>query len=64
MDRVDQRQVGERLREVAELLPGVRIDLLGIELQGSGERQQLRAQLPRPVVLTDLTQRRHRPEGR
>ena len=33
----DQGQVGERLREVAHVLAGAGVDLLGVELQGSGE---------------------------
>ena len=44
-DRVDQRQVGERLREVAEVPPAVRVDLLGVELQRAGVREQPLAQL-------------------
>ena len=35
--------MGERLREVAELAAGVRVDLLGVELQRAGVRQQLLA---------------------
>ena len=54
MHRVDQREVGERLREVAQLLAAVRIDLFGVELERSGEGQQLRAQLAGPLVLADL----------
>ena len=35
-DRVDQRQVGERLREVAEVAAGARVDLLGVEPERAG----------------------------
>ena len=42
--------------------PAAGIDLLGVEPQGAGERQELLAQLPGPVVLPDLDQRRHEPE--
>ena len=34
---VDQGQVGERLREVAEVLAAVRVDLLGVQLERAGE---------------------------
>jgi hypothetical protein len=36
-DRVDLREVGERLREVAEVTPGRGVDLLGIQSQRAGE---------------------------
>jgi hypothetical protein len=36
-DGVDQRQVGERLREVAQVPPGARLDFLGVEVQRTGE---------------------------
>ena len=42
---VDQRKVSERLRKVAEMLSGVRVDLLGAQQQRTGEGQQLGAQL-------------------
>ena len=60
--RVDQGQVGEGLREVAQVLAGVGVDLLAVQVERSGEGQQLGAQLAGPVVLTDLAQRRHQPE--
>jgi hypothetical protein len=60
--RVDEREVREGLREVAEVLPAVRVDLLAIELQRAGERQQLGTQLARLVDLADLTQGRDQPE--
>src|SRR4030081_2472371 len=34
--RVDQRQMGERLREVAHLSAGARLDLLGVEVPRAG----------------------------
>ena len=62
-DGVDQRQVGEGLREVAKLLTGMRVDLLAVEIKGPREGQQLGTELPGSLVLTDLAQRRHQPEG-
>ena len=56
-DGVDQREMRERLRKVAQLLAAVRVDLFGIELQRASEGQQLGAQLARPLMLTDLRQR-------
>src|ERR1022692_3954788 len=56
-DRVDQRQVGERLREVAEVAAGARVDLLAVEQQRAGVGQHLLAQVTRPLVLADLSQR-------
>ena len=43
-DGVDQREVGERLREVAQVPAAVRVDLLGVEPERAGERQELLAQ--------------------
>ena len=39
-DCVDQGQVGERLREVAQVAAAARVDLLGVELQRAGVREQ------------------------
>src|SRR3954447_23569680 len=61
--RVDQREVRERLREVAEHAPGVRVDLLREQLQRAGVGQQLLAQLAGTSRLADLSHRRHQPEG-
>ncbi len=33
---VDQRQMGERLRVVAQVAPALGIELLGVEVQGRG----------------------------
>src|ERR1700733_4921310 len=60
---VDQGQVGKRLREVSQMLPGGRVDLFGVELQGSREVQQLLAQGPPPRRLADHAERRGEPEG-
>ena len=60
--RVDQRQVREGLREVAEVPAAARVDLFRVELQRARVRKQLLAQLPRPVELADLAQRRDEPE--
>ena len=35
--RIDQCQVGERLREVAQVPAGARLDLLGVQVQRAGE---------------------------
>src|SRR5713226_553189 len=43
--RVDERQVREGLREVAQVPAAARVDLLGVELQRARVRQQLLAQL-------------------
>ena len=43
---VDEREVRERLREVAEVLPGGDVDLLCVEEQRAGEREQLLEQRP------------------
>ena len=60
---VDQREVGERLRVVAEVLPGRDVDLLRVEQQRSGERQQLLEQRTRPFDLADDRERGNQPEG-
>jgi MFS family permease len=60
--RVDQRQVGERLGEVAKVAAGFGVDLLGVEAEWAGVAEQPLTQLPRAVHLSDLTQRRDQPE--
>jgi hypothetical protein len=62
-DGVDQGEVGEGLGEVAQMLAAVRVDLLAVELERPGERQQLGAQLVGEPMLADLAQRRDQPEG-
>ena len=59
---VDEREVGERLREVAQVASAVRLDLLGVEQQRAGVGEQLLAQRPGPVQLADLGERRDEPE--
>src|SRR6266576_3163558 len=59
---VDERQVRERLREVAEVPATSGIELFGVEVEGTGQRQQLLAQRPGPLLLADQGQRRHQPE--
>src|SRR4029453_6252910 len=51
---VDEREVGERLREVAQVASAVRLALLGVEQQRAGVGEQLLAQRPGPVQLADL----------
>src|SRR5580700_10953690 len=59
---VDERQVGEGLGEVAQVLTGLGIDLLRVELQRSGEGEQLLAQGAGAFLLADHAQRGHEPE--
>ena len=61
-DRVDQRQVRERLREVPEVAAARRLDLLGVEAERAGERQQPLAQLAGAAAVADLRQRGDEPE--
>src|SRR5256886_14900373 len=60
--RVDERQVRESLREVAQVAAAARVDLLRVELERARVRQQLFAQLACAVQLVDLAQRGHQPE--
>ena len=61
--RVDQRQMGEGLREIAEMLTGMRVDLLTVKIKRPGEGQQLGTELTGALILTDLAERRDQPEG-
>src|SRR6476661_8543883 len=47
-NRVDQRQVGESLGEVAEVAAGLGLQLLGEEVEPAGRLEQALAELPRP----------------
>src|SRR5208282_2276626 len=58
----DQGQVGECLREIAEVLACGDVDLLRVELQRSGEREQLLAQGVCTFGFADHGQRGHQPE--
>ena len=62
-DGVDQRQVGERLREVAEMATGLGLQLLGEEVEPAGRLEQPLAELAGPLALADLRERRDQPEG-
>ena len=62
-DGIDQRQVGERLREVAEVAPAPGVELLGEEVEPARRLQQSFAERPRPRRLADLRQGRDQPEG-
>jgi hypothetical protein len=44
-DCVDQSQVRERLREVAEVAAALRVDLLGVEAERARVREQLVAEV-------------------
>ena len=61
-DGVDQRQVRERLREVAEVPAAARVDLLGVEAERARVREQLLAEVVRARELADLDERRDEPE--
>src|ERR1700728_1650518 len=61
-DGVDQREVRERLREVAEVASAARIELLSVEVERRGVRQQLLAELAGALFLADLRERRNEPE--
>src|SRR5438874_9516768 len=61
-DRVDQREVGECLREIAEMAPTSGVDLLGIELERTGVGEQLLAEVACPIYLSDLGEGRDEPE--
>src|SRR5258706_10991905 len=60
--RVDQRQMSERLREVAQVTARPRVDLLTVEQQRTGVGEHLLAQVARLLKLTDLEQRPDHPE--
>ena len=60
--RIDQGEMRERLREVAEVVSGVRVDLLSVEMEFAGKRQQLAAQGPGPRHFSDFDQRRNQPK--
>src|SRR5438093_13565575 len=59
---VDQRKVGECLREVAEMATAPGIDLLTEQIERAGVREELLAQLTRSLDLADLDQCRDQPE--
>src|SRR5262249_28141926 len=61
--RVDERQVGERLREVAQVSARLVVELLRVEPQRAGEAEQTLAEVPRLLQLTDLDERGDEPEG-
>ena len=60
--RFDQRQVRERLREVAEVTPGVRVELLREQAQRRRDPQQPLHQVARALELADDRERRDEPE--
>src|SRR5216117_1586004 len=61
-DGVDEREVRERLRKVAEVASAARVDLFRVELQWTRMRQELLAQVACVVDRTDLDERRDEPE--
>ena len=60
---IDQGQVSEGLREVPEVLTGVRVDFFAVKLQCTRESQQFGAELPGALVFPDFAQCRDEPEG-
>ena len=60
--RVDQSQVRERLREVAQVPAGSWVDLLGVEAERAGIAEHALAEIARLVEFVDLNQGRHEPE--
>jgi hypothetical protein len=52
-DRVDQRQMRERLRVVPQVLPADGVELFGVQVQRAGQRQEFVAQAARAPVLAD-----------
>src|ERR1041385_9108039 len=59
----DQRQVGEGLREVAEVAARGGVELLGVEAERRGDAQELFHQIAGALVLADDRQARDEPEG-
>src|SRR5438270_11254743 len=60
--RVDQREVRERLGEVAEVPAGARIDLFCVKAERAGVPEQALAQVACTVALADLAQSGDQPE--
>src|SRR5215211_9184813 len=60
--RVDHRQVRERVREVSQVAAGVGVQVLGVQPERAGVGQQALAQLARGVLLANLVERRDQPE--
>src|SRR5215207_3176119 len=59
---VDERQVRERLREVAKVTPAVRLDLLGVQQERARVGKQFLAQSAGAIHLADLRERGDEPE--
>src|SRR4051794_23940710 len=59
---LEQREVGERLGEVAQVPAGGRIELLGVEAERRGDAEQPLHQVACALELPDLRKRRHEPE--
>ena len=60
--RLDQRQMRERLREVAQVAAGARVELLRVEPERRCDPQQPLHQVAGPLALADDRQRGHQPE--
>src|SRR5256885_11469990 len=58
-----QRQVRERLREVAQVAAGLGVELLGVEAERRGDSEQPLHQIARHLQLADDCQRGDEPEG-
>src|SRR3954453_13893492 len=61
--RLDQGEVRERLREVAEVAAGVSVELLRVEPERRGDPEQALHQVAGALLLADDRQRRDQPEG-
>ena len=61
--RLDQREVGERLREVPEVPAGVDVELLRVEPERRGDPEQPLHEVARALLLADDRQRGDQPEG-
>ena len=54
--------MGEGLREVAEVVPGCRVEFLGVEAERRGDSEQLLHQVACLLSLADDDERGHEPE--
>ena len=60
--RLDQREVREGLREVAQVPAGAGVELLGVQAQRRGDAEQALHQVAGALVVADDRQRRDEPE--
>src|SRR5205809_1115319 len=60
--RLDQREVGKRLREVPEMAARAGVELLGVEPKRRGDAQELLHQVAGTLLLADDRESRNEPE--